>query len=140
MKGPSPLELAIRTIEEDLPAMSTPAVQKWHTILKMALLKTERELTASRIHRCKICFLEESGYRNELPPGWYIKGDAEVCFQHDYKDAERLLKEAGYEDDAFFPPEIPTPSIDALKLHMDTLPEPPSELDNTLDELMSIDI
>jgi hypothetical protein len=132
------LELTVRTIDEMLPDMPTKALQKWQGILRTALLKVEKELTATYQHTCKICFFQEYGYRDELPSFWYKKGDATICFKHEYKDSEKLLKDAGYEVDAFFPPEIPAPSVEGLKVTMDHLPPPKTETDHTLEELMEL--
>lgn len=131
------LELAVRAIDDMLPEMPTPALQKWQAILKTALIKVEKELTNSCLHTCRICFLEEWGYRDELPSSWYKKGDAEICFQHEYNQAEKLLKDAGYEVDAFFPPEIPPVTVGGLKVAMDHLPEKKPE-DETFKELMDL--
>lgn len=132
------LELTVRTIEEMIPEMPTKSLQKWQGILRTALLKVERELTASFEHTCKICFFQEWGYRDELPSFWYKKGDAEICFKHEYNESEKLLKDAGYEVDAFFPPEIPTVTVDNLKVTMEHMPPPPTEAEQTLEELMDL--
>lgn len=131
-------ELTVRSIENWLPDMSTKQIQKWKGIFEGALAKINKELTATLIHTCTICFYQEAGYRDELPSGWYQKGDAECCFQHEYNEAEKLLKEAGREVDAFFPPEIPASSVESLTLRMDNLPPPATEKEQTLDELMAI--
>lgn len=131
------LELAVRTIDDMLPDMPTPALQKWQGILKTALLKTEKELTATYLHTCKICFFQEWGYRDELPSLWYKKGEAEICFQHEYADAEKLLKDAGHDVDAFFPPEAPAPSVDALKVTMEHMPPTKTETDHAYEELLA---
>lgn len=131
------LELAVRVIDEMLPDMPTKALQKWQGILGTALAKVNKELTASHLHTCKICFFQEWGYRDELPSMWYRKGDAEICFQHEYAQAEKLLKEAGHEVDAFFPPEVPEVTPEALKVTMDHLPVK-NEKDDTLEELMDL--
>lgn len=132
------LELTVRTIEEMLPEMPTVSLQKWHSIFKTAMLKVEKEMTASCLHTCRICFREEWGYRDELPSHWYIKGSAEICFEHDYNQAEKLLKDAGFVDDAFFPPEVPVVTLEALKVTMDHLPPPPTQAEQTLEELMDL--
>lgn len=132
------LELTVRTIEDMLPDLPTAGLEKWQGILRTALLKVEKELTASCLHVCKICFLEEWGYRNELPSHWYKKGNAEICFKHEYAESEKLLKDAGYKDDAFFPPEIPEITKGALGVTMNNLPPPPTEADQTLKELMDL--
>lgn len=131
------LELTVRTIDDMLPDMPTPALQKWQAILHTALVKVEKELTATYLHTCTICFLQEYGYRDELPSAWYKKGDAEICFQHDYDQAEQLLKEAGHPVDAFFPPESPGISVDALRVTMDNLPPAPAQKDQTYEELLA---
>lgn len=132
------LELAVRTIDNMLPDMPTKSLQKWQGILRTALIKIEKELTNTYEHTCKICFFQEYGYRDELPSFWYKKGEAEICFNHEYKDAERLLKEAGYEVDAFFPEEEQPVTLEGLKLTMDRLPPAKTEKDHTLDELMDL--
>lgn len=142
MPDPNPkkineLELTVRTIEDMIPDMPTKSLQKWQGILRTALLKVERELTASFEHTCKICFFKEWGYRDELPSFWYKKGSAEICFKHEYKDAEKLLKDAGYEEDAFFPEEVQTPTLEGLKVQMEHLPPPKSETEQTYDDLLA---
>ena len=132
------LELTVRTIEEMLPDMPTAGLQKWKGILQSALIKIDKELTATCLHTCRICFHEEWGYRDELPSMWYKKGDAEICFQHEYDKAEQLLKDAGYEVDAFFPPEIPPVTVEGLKVVMDHLPPPKTEEEDTLEELLDL--
>lgn len=132
------LELAVRTIDDMLPDMPTKSLQKWQGIMRTTLLKIEKELTNTYQHTCKICFFQEWGYRDELPSQWYKKGDAEVCFQHEYAASEKLLKDAGYEVDAFFPPEIPAPTLEGLKVTMSHLPPAKTEVDHTLDELMAM--
>lgn len=132
------LELTLRTIDDLLPELPTSALKKWKAIIYTLEAKIDEELKNTCLHQCRICFFSEYGYRDELPSFWYKKGDAEICFQHEYKDAEKLLKDAGYETDAFFPPEVENPSIDALKVTMDNLPEKPSEQEETLEELMSL--
>jgi hypothetical protein len=131
------LELAVRTIDDMLPDMPTKGLQKWEAILQSALTKVKVELTNTYLHTCKICFFQEYGYRDELPSSWYKKGSAEICFQHEYDKAEQLLKDAGYDEDAFFPPEIPTSSIEALKVTMDNLPPPKDETEQTYDDLLA---
>lgn len=132
------LELAVRAIDDMVTDLPTSQLQKWQGILRTALLKVEEELTATHLHTCVICFFKEWGYRDELPSAWYKKGDAEICFQHEYDQAERLLKEAGYEVDAFFPPEVTAPSVGSLKVTMENMPPPPDESEKTLDELMDL--
>lgn len=132
------LELAVRTIEEMLPDMPTASLQKWQGIFKSALAKVEKEMTTTYLHTCHICFFQEYGYRDESPSAWYRKGDAEICFQHDYSQAERLLKEAGREVDAFFPPETATPSVKSLAVMMEDLPPPPEKHEQSLEELMAL--
>lgn len=131
-------ELTVRTIDDMLPDMPTKRLQEWQGVLRSALVKVEKELTSTYLHTCKICFFQEYGYRDELPSFWYRKGEAEICFQHEYDQAEKLLKEAGHEVDAFFPPEAAPPSVDALKVQMDNLPPPKSEQDQAYDELMAL--
>ncbi len=132
------LELAIRTIDEIAPDIPTESLKKWKGILTTALLKINKELTATQLHTCKICLLEEWGYRDELPVSWYKKGSAEICFKHNYADSEKLLKESGYEGDAFFPPEVPKTTIESLKTKMNNLPPPTPEAEQTLEELMDL--
>jgi hypothetical protein len=131
-------ELAIRTIDGLIPQMSTAQIQKWKGVLSSALAKIDKELTATHLHTCKICFYQEWGYRDELPSAWYQKGEAEICFQHEYNEAEKLLKEAGFVDDAFFPPEIPSPTVGGLTVAMDNLPEKATQTEQTLEELMDL--
>ena len=133
------LELTVRTIQEMLPDLPTSQLHKWYAIGRTFLAHIEEEMKATQLHTCRICFFEEWGYRDELPVSWYKKGNAEICFQHEYADSERLLKDAGYEDDAFFPPEIPQASVGGLKTHMEkNLPPPKTEEENTLEELMDL--
>lgn len=131
------LELTVRTIEDMLPDMPTSGLQKWQGIFHTALAKIEKELTATMLHTCQICFFQEYGYRDELPSSWYKKGDAHICFQHEYAESEKLLKDAGFEVDAFFPPEIPAPTLGSLKVAMDNLPPPKDETDQTYDDLLA---
>lgn len=131
-------ELAIRTIDELIPMMGTQQLKKWKGILHTALIKVDKELTSTMLHTCEICFYQEWGYRDELPSGWYGKGDAQICFQHEYAEAEKLLKEAGRDVDAFFPPEIPEITVDTLKVQMEHLPPPKEEVEQTLEELMEL--
>lgn len=132
------LELAVRTIDEMIPEMSTAKLQKWQGILRTALAKVETEMTATMLHTCQICFFQEYGYRDEPPSAWYRKGDAEICFQHDYAQAERLLKDAGREVDAFFPPEVAAPTPGSLKTVLENLPPPPEKHEDSLEELMAM--
>lgn len=132
------LELTVRTIQEMLPELSTPQLHKWYAIGRTFLAHVEQEMKATQLHTCRICFIEEWGYRDELPVSWYKKGDAEICFQHEYDKSEQLLKDAGYEVDAFFPPEIPEVTLGGLKVAMEHLPPPPSEAEKTLEELMDL--
>lgn len=132
------LELTLRTIQEMLPELSTAQLHKWYAIGHTFVAHVEQEMKATHLHTCKICFIQEWGYRDELPSAWYQKGSAEICFQHEYNESEQLLKDAGFEDDAFFPPEIPSPSLGALKVAMANLPPPPSEVEKTVDELMAL--
>lgn len=131
------LELAVRTIDDMLPDMPTPALQKWQGILRSALIKVEKELTNTMLHTCQICFFQEYGYRDELPSAWYKKGDAHICFQHEYAESEKLLKEAGHEVDAFFPPEIPEVTVESLKVTMDNLPPAKTETEQSYEELLA---
>lgn len=133
------LELTVRTIEEIIPDMPTAGLQKWRSIFHTALLKIDRELTSSCIHQCRVCFREEWGYRDELPSFWYKKGNAELCFEHEYKDAERLLKDAGYsDDDAQAEPEVQPATVEGLKVQMEHMPPPPTETEQTLEDLMDL--
>lgn len=132
------LELAVRTIQDMVSELPTEQLQKWKGILKTASLTIEKELAATYLHTCKICFLEEWGYRDELPSQWYKKGGAEVCFSHEYAESEKLLKDAGYKVDAFFPPEVPEITIGALRTTMGNLSPLETKADHTLEELMSI--
>lgn len=132
------LELTVRSIEDMLPDLSTERLEKWYAIFHTALAKVKKEMEATCLNTCQICFFQEYGYRNEIPSLWYQKGSAIICFQHEYADAERLLKEAGRETDAFLPPDIATPSVESLKVRMDNLPPPPPEEDKTLEELMAL--
>lgn len=132
------LELTVRTIEEMLPDMPTAGLQKWKGILQTALIKIDKELTAVSLHTCRICFLEEWGYRDDLPVSWYKKGEAEICFSHDYETAETLLRDAGYTEDAEEIPEDAPNGVENLRVHMDHLPPPPSDQEQTLEELMDL--
>lgn len=80
------LELTVRTIESDIPDMSTKQLQKWKAILTTAVLKIDRELQAVQLHTCTICFFQEYGWRNDLPMGWYEKDSDAICFQHEGND------------------------------------------------------
>lgn len=132
------LELAVRTIDDMLSDMPTKSLQKWQGILRSTLVKIEKELTNTYLHTCKICFFQEYGYRDELPSAWYKKGDAEICFQHEYDQAEKLLKDAGYEVDAFFPPEQGKITPEGLMVHMEKkLPPTKSETEQTYDDLLA---
>lgn len=133
------LELAVRTIEELLPDMQTKQLQKWKGILQTALIKIDKELTNVQLHTCRICFLEEWGYRDDLPVSWYKKGEAEICFSHDFELAETLLRDAGYVADAEEPPEEAPNSVENLMVHMNkNLPPPKNEQEQTLEELMDL--
>ena len=129
-------EFTVRHIPELLPDMPTSRLRDWKAILQTALAHVDKELTSTCLHTCRICFMEEWGYRDELPSFWYYKGDAEICFNHEYKDAEKLLKDAGYEVDAFFPPDVPNVSVDALELQMKNLPPAPSQTDQAYQDLL----
>lgn len=130
--------LTVRTIEDLLPLMPTSGLQDWKGVLTSVLLKIDKELTNTCLHTCKVCFFQEWGYRDELPSFWYKKGSAEICFKHEYKDAEKLLKDAGYEEDAFFPEEIQPVTVEGLKVHMEkNLPPPKSETEQTYDDLLA---
>lgn len=132
------LELTVRTIEEMLPDLPTSQLEKWQGIFRTALLKTEKELTASCLHTCVLCFFQEWGYRDELPSAWFRKGDSEVCFQHEYAVAEKELKAMGKDVDAFFPPEMDAPNVRSLQVHMEkNLPPPKTEQDYNYDELLA---
>jgi len=131
------LELTVRTIEDMLPDLPTKQIQKWHGIFQTALLKTEKELTATSLHTCALCFHQEWGYRDDLPISWYQKGDSEICFQHEYNEAEKELKAMGNTTDAFFPPEEEIVTVEGLKVAMDNLPPPKTEADYTYDELLA---
>ena len=131
-------ELTVRTIEDLLPDMSTPSLQKWKGIIHTIELKIDQELKNTTLHQCRICFFSEWGYRDELPSFWYKKGSAEICFKHEYKDAEKLLKDAGYEEDAFFPEEIQPVTVEGLKVHMEkNLPPPKDETEQDYDDLLA---
>jgi hypothetical protein len=131
------LELAVRTIDDMLPEMSTPALQKWQGILRTALLRVEKELTATSLHTCVLCFCQEWGYRDDIPASWYKKGNAEICFNHEYAEAEKELKAMKRDTDAFFPPEIPAPTVEGLKVMMNNLPPAKTETDHTYEELLA---
>lgn len=131
------LELTVRTIEDMLPEMPTKQLQKWQGIFRTALLKTERELTATSLHTCALCFSQEWGYRDDLPTSWFQKGDSEICFNHTYEDAEKQLKAMGNHDDAFFPPEHSPVTVESLKVQMEQLPPPKTEEEHTYEELMA---
>ena len=137
MNKVSEIEKTIRLIDELLPTMATNDLERWQSIVTSLKVKIDKELTNTSIHTCRLCLFQEAGYRNELPPSWYIKGDSEICFQHEYKDAERGLKAIGEPVDAFFPPETSEPSRNALRATMDNLPS--TEV-NAFDELLGIDI
>jgi hypothetical protein len=133
------LELTVRTIQEMLPELPTSQLHKWYAIGRTFLAHVEQEMKATCLHTCRICFFEEWGYRDDLPVSWYKKGDAEICFQHEYDQAEKLLKDAGYEVDAFFPPEPAQITPEGLKVHMEkNLPPPATEAEQTLEELMDL--
>lgn len=133
------LELTVRTIEEMLPDMPTSGLQKWQAIFSTALAKVNKELTATMLHTCRLCFFQEYGYRDELPSGWFGKGDSHVCFQHSFEDAARELKAMGEETDAFLPPDIAPVTVEGLKVHMEkNLPPAKTEEEHTYDELMAI--
>jgi hypothetical protein len=132
------LELAVRTIDDMLPDIPTAGLQRWQGILSGTLAKIEKELTATMLHTCRICFFQEYGYRDELPSAWYKKGDAHICFQHEYAESEKLLKDAGHDVDAFFPVEVPDISVGALQVTSNSLPPPKKEYDHTLEELMDL--
>lgn len=133
------LELTVRTIEDLLPEMPTSGLQKWQGILRTTLAKVEKELTATKLHTCRLCFFEEWGYRDELPSFWYGKGDSVICFQHTYEEADKELKSMGEETDAFLPPDIAPTTVEGLKVHMEkNLPPPKTSVDQDLDELMAM--
>lgn len=131
------LELTVRTIENMLPEMSTKQLQKWQGIFRTALLKTEKELTATSLHTCSLCFFQEWGYRDDMPTSWFKKGDSEICFNHTYEDAEKQLKAMGNDVDAFFPPEESPVTVESLKIQMSQLPPPKTEEEHTYEELMA---
>lgn len=132
------LELTVRTIQEMLPELPTSQLQKWYSIGRTFLAHVEQEMKATHLHTCRICFFEEWGYRDELPSFWYKKGSAEICFKHEYKDAEKLLKDAGYEEDAFFPEEVQPVTVEGLKVHMEkNLPPPKDETEQDYDDLLA---
>lgn len=87
------LELAVRTIDEHAPQMSTEALQKWHSILRTALIKVEKELTAGAFHTCDMCFMQECGYRDEMPIAWHRVDGVIACFQHEYADVKKYAAE-----------------------------------------------
>ena len=134
----SDLELTVRTIDNLIPDMPTKALQKWSSIFQTTLLKINRELTATNIHTCVICFHEELGYRDDLPVSWYKKGNAEICFQHEYSKAEELLRGAGWVDEANEPIEIEPIDVENLKVTMKQLPPVKTEEEATLEELLSL--
>ena len=131
------LEITVRTIEEMLPDLPTKQLQKWYAIFHTALAKIEKEKKATSLHTCALCFHQEWGYRDDLPVSWYKKGDAEICFQHEYADAEKELKAMGKSTDAFFPPEDAPVTVEGLKVVMEHLPPPKTEVDQTYDELLA---
>lgn len=131
------VELAVRTIEDILPEMPTAQLQKWQGIFRTALLKTEKELTATCLHTCALCFTQEWGYRDDLPVSWYQKGDSEICFSHEYAEAEKELKAMGNDEDAFFPPEIPTVGVENLKVAMEHLPPAKTETEQSYEDLLA---
>ena len=88
------LELAVRTIEDILPDMSTQKLQKWKAILTTALIKVNAELEAVSEHVCGVCLSKEYGYRMELPVGWRERGDLIICFQHEDAEVARAMEEA----------------------------------------------
>lgn len=133
------LELTVRTIEEMLPDMPTSGLQKWQGILRTALTKVEKELTATTLHTCRLCFFQEYGYRDELPSGWFGKGDSHICFQHSFEEAAKELDAMGEETDAFLPPDVAPVTVEGLKVHMEkNLPPAKTEEEHTYDELMAM--
>jgi hypothetical protein len=131
-------ELVVKNVEDLLPKMSTPALQRWKAMMYTVMAKIDRELTTTHLHTCDICFNQEYGYRNELPSCWYSKGDALICYKHEYEEASNLLKKLGMEVDAFFPPEIPVLSVETLELQMSSLPPEPSKVDAAFDNLIAV--
>ena len=131
------LELTVRTIEEMIPDMPTSGLQKWQAIFSTALTKVNKELTSTMLHTCRLCFFQEYGYRDELPSGWFGKGDSHICFQHEYEEAAKELKAMGEETDAFLPPDIPTPTVGSLKVQMENLPPPKNETEMAYEDLLA---
>lgn len=87
------IELAIRTVEEVIPHMSTEDLQKWQGILNTAVVKIEKELVAVCQHTCEICFAQEYGYRNELPIAWHSTAGIKSCFKHEYDEVKKIAEE-----------------------------------------------
>ena len=132
------LELTVRTIEEMLPDLPTKQLQKWYAIFHTALAKVEKEMKATSLHTCTLCFFQEWGYRDDLPMSWFQKGDAEICFSHSYEEAEKELKAQKRDTDAFLPPDDAPVTLEGLRVQMEHLPPPPTEKEQTLDELMDL--
>lgn len=91
---PGELELAIRTIEDMLPAMPTKNLLKWKGIFASALVKVDAELQAVQEHTCTVCLFKEFGFRTELPVGWREHGDLVVCFNHEDEQIAKALQKA----------------------------------------------
>ncbi len=109
-------ELAVRSVEEILPQLSTEKIQKWKGILTSALIKIDSELESTSEHICDVCLLKEFGYRTELPIGWRQRGDLTICFNHEDNEIAEVLEKA----------------LDADKQHSDTVAE------QSLEELMNL--
>jgi len=92
------LELAVRTIEDNLGQLPTKSLRKWKTILETALVKVEDELNSSVMRTCGVCGFEEYGYRTELPIAWREKGDLVICFKHEDKDIAEQIDKALKQD------------------------------------------
>lgn len=131
------LELTVRTIQEMLPELSTTQLQKWYSIGLTFVAHIEDEMKSTMLHTCKLCFFQEYGYRDELPNGWYGKGDSHICFQHEYEEAAKELKAMGEETDAFLPPDIPIPTVGSLRVQMENLPPPKDETEIAYEDLLA---
>lgn len=88
------LELAVRTIENNLDQLPTRSLQKWKSILDTVLVKIEDELNSSQMCTCGVCGFEEYGYRLELPVAWREKGDLVICFKHEDKEIAEQIEKA----------------------------------------------
>lgn len=90
----SELELAVRTIEDNLDQLPTKSLQKWKGILESALVKIDDELNATIMRTCGVCGFEEYGYRDELPVAWREKGDLVICFKHEDEEVAEQIEKA----------------------------------------------